>query len=340
LTPIRILVVEDFDPFRRFIVSTLQTRPEFRLIFEASDGLEAVQKAEELRPDLILLDIGLPTLTGIEAARRIRKLIPESKIVFLSQESSADVVQEALTLGALGYIVKSNAGRELLTAVDTVLRGGLFIGSSFANHDFTGTSNAQPPKALDNAFIPIQHQDVKTARQHEVEFYADDSAFLDGFTRFIEAALKIGNAVVVMVSAPHRNSLHERLRAGGLDIGAAIDQGKYISLDRAEALPLFMVNDMPDPNRFFKVTGDRIRDAAKAAKGDHPRVAACGECSPLLWELGNADAAIALEQLWDEIARTYDVDILCGYSLGSFQGAIGSQVFEKICAEHSAVHSR
>jgi hypothetical protein len=250
-------------------------------------------------------------------------------------------VQEALTLGALGYIAKSDAGGELLTAVDAVLRGEIFIGSRFANHDFIGTSDAQPrPKGLEKPFVPIQHQDINTARHHEVEFYADDAAFLDGFTRFIEAALKIGNAVVVIVSAPHRNSLYERLRAGGLDIGAAIDQGRYISLDPAETLSPFMVNDMPDPNRFFKVAGDLIRDAAKAAKGDHPRVSACGECAPLLLELGKADAAIGLEHLWDEIARTYDADILCGYSLGSFQGGMASQVFEKVCAEHSAVHSR
>jgi two-component system NarL family response regulator len=122
LSSISVLVVEDFDPFRRFVVSTLQTRPEFKVICEVSDGLEAVQKAQELRPDLILLDIRLPRLNGIEAARRIRMLVPECEIVFLSQESSADVVQEALTLGASGYVVKSDAAGELLTAVDTVLR--------------------------------------------------------------------------------------------------------------------------------------------------------------------------------------------------------------------------
>jgi len=94
-----------------------------------SDGLEAVQKAVELKPDLILLDIALPSLNGIEAARRIRTLAPESKIIFLSQESSPDVVQEAFSLGAQGYIVKAKAGSELLDAVDAVISGKKFIGS-------------------------------------------------------------------------------------------------------------------------------------------------------------------------------------------------------------------
>ena len=127
---IRVLVVEDFEPFRRFICSTLEKKSELQVVCEVSDGLEAVQKAEELQPDLILLDIGLPTLNGIEAARQIRKLAPEAKIIFVSQESSADVVQEALSLGALGYVVKTHAGSELLAAVDAVLLEKQFVGST------------------------------------------------------------------------------------------------------------------------------------------------------------------------------------------------------------------
>lgn len=91
-SPIRVLVVDDYEPFRRFVCSTLGERPELHIVGEASDGLDAIQKAEGLRPDLILLDIGLPTLNGIEAARHIRQLVKEAKIVFVSQESSADVV--------------------------------------------------------------------------------------------------------------------------------------------------------------------------------------------------------------------------------------------------------
>ena len=125
----RVLVVEDFLPFRRFVCSTLGTKPELQVVGESSDGLEAVQKAAELKPDLILLDVGLPSLNGIEAARQIRKLSPESKIIFLSQESSADVIQEALSLGASAYVVKTRAASDLLAAVDSVLRGKGFVSS-------------------------------------------------------------------------------------------------------------------------------------------------------------------------------------------------------------------
>jgi MEDS: MEthanogen/methylotroph, DcmR Sensory domain len=125
-----------------------------------------------------------------------------------------------------------------------------------------------------------------------------------------------------------------------LDIGAAIEQERYISLDAADTLSTFMINDQPDPVRFLKVVGNLVMAAAKAAKGERPHVAACGECGPLLWEQGNAEAAIRLEHLWDEIAKSYEVDVLCGYSLGRFQGGMGSHIFARICAEHSAVHSR
>jgi len=107
--------------------------PDLQVIGEVSDGLEAVQKSAELQPDLVLLDIGLPSLNGIEAARQIRKLVPELKIIFLTQESSADVVQEALSLGARGYVVKGMAASKLLTAVEAVLQGKTFVSGTDGN---------------------------------------------------------------------------------------------------------------------------------------------------------------------------------------------------------------
>jgi len=123
----RVLVAEDSAPFWEFIRSTLAERPDVQVICDVADGLEAVQKAELLEPDLVLLDIGLPTLNGIEAARQIRKLAPESKIIFVSQESSCEVVQEALNLGAWGYVVKTRAVIDLLAAVDAVVEGKHFV---------------------------------------------------------------------------------------------------------------------------------------------------------------------------------------------------------------------
>jgi DNA-binding NarL/FixJ family response regulator len=336
----RVLVVEDSEPFRKFVCSTLRKRPELQIVCEVSDGLEAIGKAEELQPDLILLDVGLPGLNGIEAARQIRKLAPKSKMLFVSQESHADVVREALGTGAHGYVVKTDAGSELLEGVDAVLRGVRFVGRRFFGHDVFSASHARASQEFGaNAiFAPLQ-QDREIAHRHEVRFYSDDEYFLGSFTQFIGAALKAGNAVIVVATESHRDSLLPRLQAYGLDIGAAIEQGRYISLDAAEIVSTFMVNDLPDPGKFWKVTGDLIAETAKAVKVEPARVAACGECAPLLWAQGKADGAVRLEHLWDEIAKSHGLDVLCAYPLASFQGGVGSRVFEKICAEHSVVHS-
>ena len=147
-SPIRILLVDDYEPFRRLLYSTLQSRPHLKIIGEASDGLEGVQKAAELQPDLVLLDIGLPKLNGIEVGRRIRNLSSQSRILFLSQGSSADLVQEVFSIGAKGYVVKAYAGRELLRAVDAVLRGETFVSSGVAKYGLTTTSRDRSLKTV------------------------------------------------------------------------------------------------------------------------------------------------------------------------------------------------
>ena len=122
-----VLLVEDFGPFRALVSGLLREKPDFEVVSEASDGLEAVRRAGELNPDLILMDIGLPGLNGIEAARRIRELAPRSRIVFLTQEGSSEVVKEALSSGALGYVHKPRTGNDLLPAVAAVLEGKQFV---------------------------------------------------------------------------------------------------------------------------------------------------------------------------------------------------------------------
>jgi DNA-binding NarL/FixJ family response regulator len=128
----QILVVEDFRPFRQFACSLLRERAEFQ-VAEASDGLEAVRKAEQLQPDLILLEVSLPNLNGIEVSKRMCKVAPAAKILFLSLESSPDVVQEALSIGAQGYVHKLYAQSDLMPAIDAVLKGKRFVSEALTS---------------------------------------------------------------------------------------------------------------------------------------------------------------------------------------------------------------
>jgi DNA-binding NarL/FixJ family response regulator len=129
LASVRILIVEDSQRWRRAIRSILEESPHLVVICECSDGLEAIRKSEQLQPDLVVLDIGLPKVNGLEAARHIRMVAPRSKILFLTAYTSADLLSEAIQTGALGYVVKPDAGGELLSAVNAVMRDQRFISS-------------------------------------------------------------------------------------------------------------------------------------------------------------------------------------------------------------------
>jgi hypothetical protein len=239
-----------------------------------------------------------------------------------------------------------DAGRELLAAVDAVLRDEQFVGSRFAGHDFIGASDIEPSDAGNpekfrskTVFAPLL-QEQGITRRHEVGFYSDDQRLLDDVTQFIGTAIKAGNAAIVVATESHRNGILPKLQAYGVDVAAGIEQGRYIAVDASDLLSTFIVNGMLDPVLFLEGFSKLILKAANAAKREHPRVAVFGEGADLLWKQGNVEAAIQDEKRCKELTKRFDVDILCGYSTGSFRGGTDNHMFEKICAEHSAVHSQ
>jgi DNA-binding NarL/FixJ family response regulator len=131
---VRVILVDDYTPYRLFVSSTLQNHPKLQIVCEVGDGFKAVQKATELKPDLILMDIGIPTINGIEAARRILEVLPETKILFVTENRSTEIAEQALRIGASGYVVKSNAANELLPAVEAVLQGKRFVSAGIEGY--------------------------------------------------------------------------------------------------------------------------------------------------------------------------------------------------------------
>lgn len=322
--PLRILIVDDFEPWRYFVSSTLSKQVDLQNLLEASDGLEAVHQAEDLHPDLILLDIGLPRLNGIKAARRIRDLSPNSKILFLSEETSPDVAEAALEAGGAGYVVKSDAGRELLPAVRALSEGKRYVSARLVGRVFFGTSTSFPSEGY--SF-------------HELQIYSNHASFLDGFTSFIAGGLNAGNAVVVLATEAHRQSLFQKLQTQGFDLEAIIESGGYISVDACETVSSLMIDDQLDPNQLESVVSSLVRTASKAPNGATRRVSACGECAPFLWTQGKLDAALRIEELWDAAIHKYGLSTLCGYISRGLQGEKEQRLFQRICAVHSAVIS-
>jgi CheY-like chemotaxis protein len=239
---VRVLVVDDYQPWLRFIRSMLQESLEVQIIAEVSDGREAVQKALQLQPDLILLDIGLPTLNGIGAARQIREHNPNATILFVSEQRSQDVVREALSTGS-GYVVKSFAARELFPAMKHVLEGRRFLSAGVNGPTFTG------PKGE-----PTPSNGETVGNCHEVNRYQDKATFVEGFAQFVGTTLKKGSAVVVLACESHRVSILQRLKSQGVDVAAAIEQKRYFPLD------------IPDGFQTFQFAEYLATDAVKAAR--------------------------------------------------------------------------
>jgi DNA-binding NarL/FixJ family response regulator len=339
-----VLVVDDFAPWRSYVIAKLAENPALHIVGFAFDGLDAVQKAAELQPELILMDVNLPNLSGISAARRIRDLSLKSKILFVSQNLDLDVVRAALDAGGLGYVVKSSAESELLAAVEEVVLGKTFVSGQFASDDFTGAGGAQSPiqrpsdESIESAARPSP-SDNTLGHCHRVEFYRNDASFLDRCTRFMGAALTNGDSVILVATLSHCDTLRQRLESEGCQVVEAVEQGRYLALEPAYVLSEFLVNGQADSARFITFAGNLIATARKAATGKHPRVAACGESTALLYAEGKVEAAVEMERRLNELSLLYEVDILCGFPVEGFRTEAERSIFQRICAEHSAAYS-
>jgi hypothetical protein len=314
----RVLVVDDNQPWCRFIRSTLQLHPELELVGEAADGLEAVHKTQELQPDLILLDIGLPKLSG---------------------DHSPDIAIAALRSGASGYIVKSDAGRELATALEAVLEGKQFVSSSVEGFDFLETSETRVSEADSLTTFEPKVPSSFGERGHVVQFYTDDEYLIAGLGTLFRNALSAGESVLAVMTKSHRTSLRKWLMMQGIDESEAKRTGRLILLDAVEALSGFMDASGPNRERFLLQFGDTIRRSEAAAVAKSRRVVAFGEIVAVLGEQKRYDAVIRLEQLWNELALTHPLYLCCAYPANLFQEQPKGEPYASICAEHSDVVS-
>ena len=316
-------MVDDHEPWRRHIRSLLRRSGGWNVVGQAACGLEAVQNAATLAPDLILLDVELPSLNGLDAARRILAADPGARILFVSSHRSWEIAETAFAIGGRGYVLKSHAAEELLHAMNAVARGSRFISPVLVG-------------------CPLNDERARQGtptHRHEVGFYSQGTFLVEDFARFTEAALNEGQAVIVATLESRRHDLQLRLQAS-VDLDLAIRQGRYLWVDQADLVSAMMVEGWPDETRFCQNATSSVMQAARASWCNPPRVAVCGEGTYQLLQAGKVEAAIQLEHLWDELAGAFHVDILCCFSMTSPRHHEDLRVFEGICAEHTTVRTR
>ena len=181
------------------------------------------------------------------------------------------------------------------------------------------------------------HSDTRATHRHSVQFYEDDSFLLDGLSRYIGGAIAAGDSAIAIATQDHLHGLCQRLQAGGLDIAKVTSEGRLLCLDAAETLARLMVEGEPDATRFQQIIGNTISQLASSAKGETRRVAAFGEMVALLWAEGKCEAAIHLEQLWNQLAQSHSFQLHCAYPLSLFSRPEDAVSIQAVCSEHSHV---
>ena len=186
------------------------------------------------------------------------------------------------------------------------------------------------------ASIPMPHLPPEI-HTHSVQFYEDDSFLLESLTKLIGTTLVAGDVAIVIATPEHREGLAKRLKARGFDLEVTAKLGRYCALDAAEALSGFIVHGLPDPALFHSFMGYILSPIKPAADGTPPRIVLFGEMVTLLWSQENFDAALKLEQLWNDLVHSQAFHLYCAYPIKGFDQEGHSQAFLNICAEHSHV---
>jgi DNA-binding NarL/FixJ family response regulator len=312
-----VLVVDDYEPWRSYVCGELRKHARWRVIGEAADGLEAVRMAQALKPDLTLLDVGLPSVNGIEAARRMLEHRPSAKILFISEQRCVDIAGAALETGAGGYLFKIDAPRHLLPAMEAVVNRGRFV--------TTGLS-------------ALAAATSRSAHRHQAAFYSEEASLLDDYTRFAEAALTEGSTLIYVGSESRRRALSQRLRGLGFDVDRLIAEERCVLVDDGRFLSDIMVDGAIDDEAFRKAALPLL---ARAAARSTARIAACGDACGQLLGAGHVAEAVRLERLWDALAGEYPLDLFCGYSIDVPRlGADEYLQFQAVRREHSLVYVR
>ncbi len=318
-----VLVVDDHAAWRERVCLEVQNSGRWTVVGQAADGREAVRQAHALDPDLILLDIGLPVLSGIEAARQIIARKPLSRILFLS-DHGWDVAEAAVAAGARGYLRKTDGAERLLAAMDAVMAGVSLVSAGLDGDIVEKTLSGELPQPDGN--------------RHIAAFYADETARLDDYLRLAEGAHRDGRVFVLVADGSRHDQLDRSLRARGIPVDRLASEGRHVFVDVATTLASTMADGRLDEARLRDAVADIFEQITATAGRHRLRIIFCAEDGAGLWNEGQPDAAVQLERLWNELSTGWAIDTLCAYDVDARRGhGEACDTFRRICAEHTAV---
>ena len=349
---IRILIVDDHKAVRHSIRSLLSARAEWFICGEAEDGLDAIEKANSLRPDVVLMDIAMPRMDGVQATKIIRQGVPEAEVVLISQNDLSAGRIQATEIDARDFVSKCDLSRDLLSAIDKV------VSQRFPKiaPDRNGREDSTVAQGLFDSFSMIENHRLKqnnggrmnrhvhdepwcglladaAPRDHIVQLYQDEQFLSRAVCRFAVSAINHGEGVILVPTSAHWNALRPRLEAEGVDVQAAQASGQLTVVDADQLLPSFMRDAMPDAPLFLGLAGETI---ANARGGDRfTKVRWWGEMVNVLWERGDVAASMGLEDLFHKLAHDHEIAIFCSFLMDNFNGEVHARMLPRLGQNHS-----
>jgi CheY-like chemotaxis protein len=332
----RILIADDHEWFRRTVRSFIESHREYHVCGEAGDGIDAIEKVRQLHPDIVLMDISMPQMDGLQATRILRREIPDCKVIIVTQDDPMIAREQAHSVDANGFVTKSDLTRDLLPTMRRV---------AMENNSIFDPTKNEPGVGSDRSLADAEgvvagqgepwHGLLADAgpRDHIVQLYQDQQFLNRAVCRFAAAAIANGEGVILVPTVAHWDAFRPRLESEGVDVKAAEKRGQLTIVDADNLLPTFMRDGMPDSPVFLGLAANVVSQAR--GNGRYTKVRWWGEMVNILWERGEVAASMQLEDLFDHLAEEQNIAIFCSFLMDNFNGDVHARMLPRLGENHS-----